>query len=57
MSSNWRHNADGLEGENRGKPTPILLRQIAKDIGLALDEFLKHRLQLAVKTDAGPNSG
>ncbi|MHB1173727.1 MAG: type II toxin-antitoxin system HicA family toxin [Sulfuriferula sp.] len=23
--------------------SPILLRQIAKDIGLALDEFLKHR--------------
>lgn len=23
--------------------SPILLRQIAKDIGLAIDEFLKHR--------------
>ncbi len=23
--------------------SPILLRQIAKDIGLALEEFLKHR--------------
>jgi predicted RNA binding protein YcfA (HicA-like mRNA interferase family) len=23
--------------------SPILLRQIAKDIGLAVDEFLKHR--------------
>jgi len=23
--------------------SPILLRQIAKDIGFALDEFLKHR--------------
>jgi len=23
--------------------SPILLRQIAKDIGMAIDEFLKHR--------------
>ena len=23
--------------------SPILLRQIAKDVGLAVDEFLKHR--------------
>jgi len=42
----FRH-ADGRATtvpDHRGRDiSPILLRQIAKDIGLTVDEFLKHR--------------